>query len=174
MFWAKETRVDSIADRISRDMTFSNRNHLKFLDDSQVSDETKYKDMLWKLRPLIDRIKQGCLKLPRSTNVAVDEDMIPFTGLCGIKQFVRRKPNPEGLKIFVLADPTGLVLDFGVNQGRNLFPHISLNISCAGKLGIEWSAIIRLSESLPAGSYIFLIGISQPFTFYINFQNITC
>ncbi|KAJ8939889.1 hypothetical protein NQ318_023229 [Aromia moschata] len=83
--------------------------------------------------------------------VAVDEQMIPFTGICGIKQFVRGKPNPEGLKNFVCATPTGLVLDFEVYQGKDTFLD-----NTAKDLGVGPSAVVRLVQTLREGFQIFM------------------
>ncbi|KAG5877705.1 hypothetical protein JTB14_021669 [Gonioctena quinquepunctata] len=87
--------------------------------------------------------------LPRFPEVAIDEQMIPFTGVCRMKQFVRGKPNPEGLKNFVCAAPDGLVLDFEIYQGKNTFLHEE-----SKNLGICPSAVIRSAETLKEGSYI--------------------
>ena len=50
-------------------------------------------DKLWKLRPYLNRIREGCIRLSRPK----DEQMIPFTGKSVLRQFVRGKPDPKGL-----------------------------------------------------------------------------
>ncbi|XP_035219158.1 piggyBac transposable element-derived protein 3-like [Stegodyphus dumicola] len=120
MYFQKTTRVPAIANAITRNKYFQIRNHLKVLDDAQVTDEKKNKDKLWKVRPIMDRVRKGCLTLPRSKNLAVDEQMIPLIGVCAVKRYVPGKPNPEGLRNFVLAAPSGLVLDFEVYKGKGI------------------------------------------------------
>lgn len=107
-----------------------------------------WKKLLWRIRPLAERLLEGCRKLPREECLSVDEQMIPFTGKTQLKQFVPRKPNPVGLKNFVLAAPDGLVLDFEIYQGKKtlLFPGCS---------GIAESAVMRLSQSLSPGTKLF-------------------
>nr|CAH7761725.1 unnamed protein product [Callosobruchus chinensis] len=89
------------------------------------------------IRPLIDRIRKGCTSVPRNQEVAIDEQMIPFSGMCHMKQFVRGKPNPVGLKNFVCATSEGLVLDFVIYQGKNTFPDHAVT-----NLGVGPSAVI--------------------------------
>ncbi|VEN56028.1 unnamed protein product, partial [Callosobruchus maculatus] len=151
MFWAKTTRVYSIASVMTRDRYFMIRNHLKVVIDDDISESLRQTDKLWKVRPLLKKIRETCLALPRANTVAIDEQMIPFTGSCGVKQFVRGKPNPEGLKNFVCATPSGLVLDFEVYQGKDTFLQNS-----AKSLGVGPSAVVRLIESLREGTQIFM------------------
>lgn len=76
--------------------------------------------------------------------------MVPFTGRCPIKQFVRGKPNPEGMKNFVLADKNGLVYDFLIYQGKNRTISTTFRNFHIGE-----SVILELCESVPTKSTIY-------------------
>lgn len=151
MYWSHMTKVNIISNSMTRDRFFQIRANLKVIIDNDVSEDERKVDRLFKIRPLHERVKQGCLALPRYNEVAVDEQMIPFSGVCQMKQFVRGKPNPEGLKNFVCATPTGLILDFEIYQGKGTF--LQQNIT---NLGVGPSAVIRLSETLLEGTHIFV------------------
>ncbi|CAK1593645.1 unnamed protein product [Parnassius mnemosyne] len=76
--------------------------------------------------------------------------MIPFCGLCskGLREVIKSKPRPTGLKAFVATTSDGLMLDFEVYQGANTpFTDKSLGVGAA--------VILHLSKSIPPGSCIY-------------------
>ncbi|KAH9382446.1 hypothetical protein HPB48_004292 [Haemaphysalis longicornis] len=105
MYWSQGTSVAAVADKITRDRFFLIRSNLKVVNDLAVPDEDKKADRLWKVRPLLDIIRNACLTLPRSPNICVDVQIISFTGKCPVKQFVPGKPNPTGLNELYVGKP---------------------------------------------------------------------
>lgn len=91
-----------------RDRFFKIRSSLNIVGDDDISDDEKLIDRLWKLGPLLDRVRSGCLKQRRSVEVSIDEQMIPFTGGCPLRQYVPNTPNPVGLIILLRLDLTAL------------------------------------------------------------------
>ncbi|KAK8784396.1 hypothetical protein V5799_009238 [Amblyomma americanum] len=148
MYWQKKTRVPLVADNMTRDRYFKLRHRLQLVNELDVTEEEKKEDLLWRIGPLVAFVLEGCHKLPRTQCVCVDEQMIPFTGRTELKQYVPRKPNPEGLKIFVLATPDGLILDFEIYQGKK-------SSQCPGSNGIAESAVLRLTDTLTPGTKLY-------------------
>nr|XP_037286102.1 piggyBac transposable element-derived protein 3-like [Rhipicephalus microplus] len=118
LYWSRGTRTPSVADHMTRNRFHELRNHLHFVDTSATTARQK-EDKLHLVRPIVDCFQAACRALPRSKELSIDEQMIPFSGRCGFRQYLPSKPNPLGLKNFVLASPDGLVLDFVVYTGKN-------------------------------------------------------
>lgn len=52
-------------------------------------------------------------------NLAYDESMIEYYGRNGMKQCIKRKPVPFGLKVWSLCRPSGYMANFEIYQGKN-------------------------------------------------------
>ena len=99
-------------------------------------------------RDRFSKLRNHFTSLPREASVSIDEQMISFTGRCPSRQYVLRKPKPTGLKNFVLAGASGLVLDFELYQGAGIFDRYDID----GKKARQGSgAVLRLCESLSNG-----------------------
>lgn len=69
-------------------------------------------DKFWKVRPLLEAVRCRCAQLVPLEQKSIDEEMVSFMGSVVAKQFLKRKPNPEGVKVFVRCSFDGLAHDF--------------------------------------------------------------
>ncbi|XP_037518745.1 piggyBac transposable element-derived protein 3-like isoform X2 [Rhipicephalus sanguineus] len=150
LYWARGTRVRAIADGLTRDRFFTLRSNLKVVNDLEFKEEDKKNDRLWKVRPILNEVQAGCRKLPRPPYVCIDEQIIPFTGVTTLKQYVPGKPHPTGLKNFVLASPSGLVLDFDIYQGKAF-----MKVENRPDLGLGPNVVQLFATTLPLGTSLF-------------------
>lgn len=150
MYWETRWRIALISDAMTRDRYFQLRTTLKVVFDPDITHEEKKRDRLWKVRPIITRILQGCHKQVKEQHISIDEMIIPFSGSCGIKQYCPNKPNPVGLKAFVLANPNGIVCDFTVYQGDTTYPE-----DRAAGFGLGESAVLNLTRTLVPGHVLY-------------------
>ncbi|XP_039967864.1 piggyBac transposable element-derived protein 3-like [Bactrocera tryoni] len=150
MYWEKKTRLPIVADTMSRDRFLLLRMCLHVVDANEVTEEEKQSNVFWKIKPLIEVIRLACRSLPRKPgdNYSIDEQMIPFTGRCPIRQSLPNKPRVVGLMNEVLTTSEGLVLDFEIYQGKTT-PLSNTN------LGLGPAFVLRLVETLPEGSKVF-------------------
>lgn len=132
---------------MTRDRLMTLRNNLHVVEtDSPPSQDSV--NPLWKVQPVINAVKNGCKKILRMPGrYSVDEQIIPFTGKCHLRQLVKNKPRPVGLKNFVVTTSEGLMVDFEIYYGQN--PALS------HPLGLGPAVVLRLIQSVPRGSCIF-------------------
>ncbi|CAH2098354.1 unnamed protein product [Euphydryas editha] len=76
--------------------------------------------------------------------------IIPFTGACPMRQYCPGKPNPTGLKAFILANPNGLVCDVRIYQGKKTGTKTG-----HGEFNVGESAVLTLTETLVPGHIIY-------------------
>lgn len=150
MYWEKKWRVANIADHMSRTRFTQLRNSIKIVFDDGIPQYEREKDKLWKVRPLIEQIRRGCVRQKKNKTLSVDEMIIPFTGACGIKQYCPGKPNPVGVKAFVLANSDGLVCDFHIYQGNTTYAEYNNSIFGAGE-----KAVLTLADGLVPGHTLY-------------------
>lgn len=150
LYFTKGIEIPIIT-QISRDRIFKLRNFLHVVDNLSITEDVKESNKLWKVQPILDTVRRKCVTLPKAKELSIDEQMIPFSGTTSLRQYVKNKPNPVGLKNFVLASPSGLVHDFFIYQGAKTWP----NGTPDPDLGIGGSVIKRLTADLPPGHIIY-------------------
>lgn len=123
------------------------RSCLHFVD-TELPPEKPEENRLWKVQPIIDAVRKRCHELDRApVSYSIDEQIIPFSGRCSLRQYVKEKPRPLGLKNFVLTTSAGLVMDFEVYHGKST-PLADTS------LGLGPNVVLRLVETLPKNSSV--------------------
>jgi len=147
MYWNRSYGLNCISQAITRDRFLILRTCLHYVDINNRPTDNNSK--LWKIQPIVDQVRNACRSISRSVGCySIDEQMIPFTGRCPNRQYVKNKPRPTGLKNFVIATSKGKVLDFEIYQGAET-PFQDKT------LGLGPAVVIHLSQTIPEGSVLF-------------------
>lgn len=141
-YWEKRLRVPIIADAMPRDRFHRLRTALHFVN--VLEKDPNCKDRMWKVRPLYNTLRGRMTTLQLETELCIDEQMIPFKGRLNVKQYVKGKPCPWGIKLFALCGSSGLMYDFLIYQGSTT----ELNIEQQEVFGLGASVVLKLSERI--------------------------
>jgi len=102
-------------ENMNRNRFFLLRTNFHVIDNLKICKNNN--DKFVKVRPMFDCIKKRCGQLNIERNVSIDEQMIPFKGHLNIKQYMKGKPSPWGIKNFVMCGASGLMYNFVLYQG---------------------------------------------------------
>lgn len=151
LYWSRMFRVDLVAQAMPRNRFFELRSYVHFVDKLSITPNEREENRLVLVKPILTSFRNACLELPRSRDVSIDEQMIPFSGRCPVRQCVPSKPNPVGLKNFVMASPDGLVLDFAIYVGKG-----TVSVEDMREFGLGGSIIKKLVATLKRDQDTFL------------------
>ncbi|KAE8296822.1 hypothetical protein D5F01_LYC05588 [Larimichthys crocea] len=130
-----------VADVMSRNRFQNLLATLHFIDNTDVSNR-QAEDKCWKIRPWLDMFRKQCLDITPEEHNSIDEQMVSFRGTHRpIRQYVKGKPHPWGLKIWSRCSASGILCDFAVYEGGT---------SKKSSLGMGGDVVVKLCETLPS------------------------
>ena len=117
--------------------------HLKrFLHfNDNASMPTDCTDKLYKIRPVLESVREKCRNLEQEEYNAVDEQMIPTKSRSSIKQYMPKKPHKWGYKVFSRCGSSGMLYDFEVYTGSDGREKT--------ELGATGDLVVRLCSNIP-------------------------
>lgn len=142
MYWERVLGINLFLDNMTRDRFFQLRMNLHVVNNLERPQDCK--DKLYKVRPILNSIRKRLLELEPEEYLCVDEQMIPFTGKLSIKQYVKGKPIPWGIKVFVLCGKSGQAYDFIIYQGQST----EMDPNIQKKFGLASSVVLHLSRRI--------------------------
>ena len=84
---------DGFNSALSRNRFWSILRNLHFVDNLNVTQETKDSDHVWKVRPWISGLRDNFLKVSPEEFHSVEKIMIAFKGRSLLRQYLPNKPN---------------------------------------------------------------------------------
>jgi hypothetical protein len=144
MYW--DTGMDcnfSFASKImSRDRFISIKRYLHFVNNDITNDKT---NRFMKVQPLFDEMNKNLKQFGIfDRNLALDEQMVSYTGRHPMKQFIRNKPIRWGFKNFLLATSDGYPLHILPYGGQSVDKTTPLTV----KVVMTMSQVIRENSHL--------------------------
>lgn len=117
-YWSESLRYDKIAKIMPLKRYQAIRRNIHFVNNDNMDN-----DRYFKIRPVLEHIRQKCLGIPHEKRNSVDEMMIPYKGTKAgsRRQYIQNKPKKWGYKMFVRSGISGIVYDFILYGGEDTF-----------------------------------------------------
>lgn len=118
LFYSPELQIKMFKETIPLYRFYLLRTALHLVDVQKIPADCV--DKFFRVRPLMNAVRNRCLQLPLEEFLSIDEQMIPMRGRVskGVKQYVKNKPKIKwGAKNLVLCGKSGLAYDFVCYQG---------------------------------------------------------
>ena len=127
MYWSKDSILATpIFNQVMRRDRFLLLRFLHFADNAQYNPADPDGDKLYKLRSIINMIKDRCCRVYSPGKcLSMDESFVLFKGRLSFKQYISSKRARFSIKLYQLCTSNGILLDFLVYHG-NLAPGLTI------------------------------------------------
>lgn len=117
MYWSQNMRCPQIADGTPLKRFDKVRRFIHFVDNSNYEESNL--DKLFKIRPVIEKMREQCLRVLPEEIHSIDEQIIPAkTTYSGIRQYNPKRPKKWGFKNLVRAGASRMMYDFYFYTGK--------------------------------------------------------
>lgn len=141
LYWDHFVKFSTVTDNMSRIRFFLLRTNFHVIDNLTIPKENK--DKFIKVRPVFNCVKRRCNDLIIERRLNIYEQMIPFKGHLSVKQYIKGKSNPWGIKV-LLCGESGKIYDFILYQESNTEIEPNL-LKC---FGLGGSVVLTLTKNL--------------------------
>ena len=156
MYWSKDNIMATpIFNQVMRrDRFLLLLRFLHFADNSRYNPNDPDRDRLYKLREVVDMIKNSCGNAySPGKNLSMDESLVLFKGRLSFKQYISSKRARFGIKLYQLCTFNGILVDFLVYHG-NIAP--VLTRMADDSLVTERIPVTLMQSHLNKGHHIFM------------------
>ena len=144
MYWNNTTRIERIATVMTCNRWEAIKNHIHFNNNDTIPPDNI--DKLFKIRPLLSSLLTKFQRTPIDYHLSLDEQIVPFKGKSGLKQYNPKKPKKWRYKIFVLSDYKGIVYNFQIYDGPLLAMPGNKDIGTSGNIVMQLASVIPKNQ----------------------------
>ncbi|KAL0861407.1 hypothetical protein ABMA27_008951 [Loxostege sticticalis] len=152
-YWNNDLRIPNVANIMSLKRYQQIRRYLHFVDNNE-DDGDRY----FKIRLLLDMVREFFLKYEEGQKFSIDEIMIPYKGkkAGSRKQYMKMKPSKWGFKMFARAGISGYICDFLLYGVDDTFRQCNFT-DAERSLGLGAMVVLALCKSIhnKPGSTVF-------------------
>lgn len=143
-FWSQKFRFEKVANVMTLKKFQLLKRHLHFNDNLHDNGDRYYK-----IRPLLQKVQENCLKIEEENTFSIDEMMVPYKGTRAgnRRQYIQNKPKKWGFKVFVRAGVSGIVYDFLVYGGEDTFRFTTFSEE-EESMGLGAKVVLALAKSI--------------------------
>ena len=97
---------------------------------------------------MINSVLRKCKNIPQEEVHSIDEQILPTKGRTSLKQYLPKKPNKWGIKVWARCGISGVIYDFEIYTGKSTTAETKPELLMGGNV------VYRLTRSLPEnGNY---------------------
>lgn len=156
-YWAAETRVAQVADKMSSNRFKLLRCHLHFNNNKYAQESN---DGFYKIRPIFNSITMQFLRVSPTSKQCIGDITVPYndTRPGNLREYTQYNPETMKLKLFCRSSEDGFIHDIVMYQGENTFSCHHTKLSAKeSEMMINSKAAIALVKTLknPANNVIY-------------------
>ena len=116
LYWSQQLRYPPVADVMSCNRFQQLMENLHFINNDDIDKN----DKLAKITPIINAVRDECIKVEPEEHHSVDEQIIPSkTKFSSIHEYNPKKPKKWGFNNLVRTGSSGFMYDFYIYQGKS-------------------------------------------------------
>ncbi|XP_043064548.1 piggyBac transposable element-derived protein 3-like, partial [Drosophila ficusphila] len=142
MAWTNNFKLSAVSDALPRNRFEKIKSNFHINDNLKQpgKGEDNY-DKLYKIRPLLNKLKEKFNEISQEEYQSCDEQMISFKGHHSLKQYLPKKPHKWGFKMFSRAGVSGIIYDFCLYVGDGTCKSYGL--------GLSSDIVLHLASNIP-------------------------
>ncbi|KAJ8938305.1 hypothetical protein NQ314_011536 [Rhamnusium bicolor] len=107
LYWDNTLCISVFQNNMTRNRFYKLRMNLHLVNN--LKRDPNDNDTFFKVKPIFNSIRERCLQLPQEQKRCVDVQIYPFKGHLPVKQYIRGKPTPCRIKLFLLCGENGII-----------------------------------------------------------------